>query len=164
MTVAIALGLIASLVPASSAGAARSSNGCAGANEMITPVTLHVEILKFPKKTYKVGEIVKVKVEVSRPAEEDPIGLGIGYERPISQPAEDVSVGVGISVGRVFLPGYGITDAEGKATVMIKLENYTPAAMAHVRAFAYKTVVATTCLIVEEQGFRDMPNAFKVVK
>src|SRR5688572_5941715 len=126
---AIALGLIATLVPVSSAGAA--PNGCAGANEMITPVTLHVEIKKFPTKTYKVGGIVKVKVEVSRPAEEDPVGLGVAFERPFSQPAEEVSVGVGISVGRVFLPGYGLTKADGTATVMIKLENYTPAAMAH---------------------------------
>jgi hypothetical protein len=159
----VAACLMAAALPVSSAAAA-SNQKCAGQNEMVTPVTLHVEIKPFPKKTYKVGEVVKVKVEVSRPAEEDPVGLGIGFERPYSQPAEGVSVGVGVSVGRVFLPGYGLTDEEGKTTVMIKLENYTPAAMAHVRAFAYKEVVYTTCLIVEEQGFRDSPNAFKVIK
>jgi hypothetical protein len=131
--------------------------------EYITPVTLHVEIGKF-KKQYKVGDVVKVPVTVTRPAEEDPLGLGVTFERPVTEPAEEVNVGVGISVGRVFLPGYGLTKADGTTTVSIKLENYTPAAMAHVRAFAYKEVVYTTCLIVEEQGYRDHPNAFKVTK
>ena len=131
--------------------------------EYITPVTLHIEIKSFPRQ-YKVGDVVKVKVEVTRPAEEDPAGFGVGFERPVTQPAEEASVGVGISIGRSFLPGYGLTDADGKATIMIKLERYVPAGMAHVRAFAYKQIVSTTCLIVEEQGYRDRPNAFKVVK
>ena len=159
-----ALSLTSVLLPASPVGAAQSNEQCAAMKEMVTPVTLHVDIKKFPKKTYKVGDVVKVKVEVTRPAEEDPVGLGVASERPYVQPAEGVSVGVGVSVGRVFLPGYGLTKADGTTTVMIKLENYTPAAMAHVRAFAYKEVLYTTCLTVEEQGFRDAPNAFKVVK
>lgn len=158
----LALGLTAALLPATPVTAGQSE--ACSSNEMVTPVTLHVDIKGFPKKPYRVGQVVKVKVEVTRPAEEDPIGLGVAFERPFTQPAEEVSVGVGISVGRVFLPGYGLTKADGTATVMIKLENYTPAGTAHVRAFAYKEVVYTTCLIVEEQGFRDKPSAFKVVK
>lgn len=158
----VALALAAVLLPASSASAA-NSKGCAGAMEYITPVTLHVEIGKFPKQ-YKVGDVVKVPVEVTRPAEEDPVGLGVTFERPVTEPAEGVNVGVGISVGRTFLPGYGLTKADGTTTVSIKLERYVPAAMAHVRAFAYKEIVYTTCLIVEEQGYADRPNAFKVTK
>lgn len=159
----VALALAAALLPASVSAA--KSKGCAGGNAMeyITPVTLHVDIKKFPKQ-YKVGDVVKVAVLVTRPAEEDPLGLGVTFERPVTEPAGEVNVGVGISVGRVFLPGYGLTKEDGTATVLIKLEKYVPAAMAHVRAFAYKEVVYTTCLIVEEQGYRDRPNAFKVTK
>ena len=131
--------------------------------EYITPVTLHVEIKPFPK-SYKVGDVVKVKVVVTRPAEEDPVGLGVGFERPVTEPAAEVNVGVGISVGRTFLPGYAMTKEDGTATVLIKLEKYVPAAMAHVRAFAYKEVLYTTCLVIEEQGYRDAPNAFRVTK
>ena len=106
--------------------------------------------------------MVKVKVLVTRPAEEDPAGLGVPLERPANVPAEEVNVGVGISVGRVFLPGYGRTAANGVTTVKIKLERYVPKGTAHVRAFGYKEVVATTCLTVEEQGYHAVDNAFKV--
>jgi hypothetical protein len=130
--------------------------------ETITPVTLHVKIGPF-KESYARGETVKVPVLVTRPAEEDPLGLGVSYERPVAEPAEDVNVGVGISVGRSFLPGFGITNAEGKTTVLVRIERYVSAPkVAHVRAYAYKEVVYTTCLIVEETGYRDQPNAFKV--
>ncbi len=132
-----------------------------GAMEYITPRTFHVQI-KPLKKTYRRGEVVKVKVLVTRPAEEDPAGLGVPLERPASVPAEGVNVGVGISVGRVFLPGYGRTSPNGVATVGIKLARYVPSAPADVRAFAYKEVVATTCLTVEEQGFKAVENAFRV--
>ena len=160
----VALALAATLLPASPVSAAKSK-GCAGSNAMeyITPVSLHVDIGKFAKQ-YKVGDVVKVPVEVTRPAEEDPLGLGVTFERPMTQPAAEVNVGVGISVGRTFLPGYGLTKEDGTTTVLIKLERYVPAASAHVRAFAYKEIVYTTCLIVEEQGYRDRPNAFKVTK
>lgn len=142
--------------PAASAGA------CArGAMEYVTPVTFHVAIGKF-KKSYKVGDKVPVKITVTRPAEEDPAGLGVGFERPASQPAADVNVGVGLSVGRVFLPGYGRTNEQGKTTVSVELERYVRPGTAHVRAFAYKEVLNTTCLTVEEQGYRDVQNAFKV--
>jgi hypothetical protein len=129
--------------------------------EYLTPVTFHVQLGRF-KKSYKVGDTVKVGVKVTRPAEEDPAGLGVSFERPATQPASDVNVGVGVSVGRVFLPGYGRTNAQGKTTVSVKLERYVRPATAHVRAFAYKEVVQTTCLTVEEQGYTDVQNAFKV--
>ncbi len=129
--------------------------------EYITPVTFHVAVKPF-KKTYRKLDVVPVEITVSRPAEEDPAGLGVGVERPTSVPAAEVNVGVGISVGRVFLPGYGFTNQRGKVTVRIRLERYAPTTTAHVRAFAYKTTFQTTCLTVEEQGYRTVPNAFRV--
>ena len=129
--------------------------------EYITPRTFHVAI-KPLKKTYRRGDVVKVQVAVTRPAEEDPAGLGLTVDRPAEAPAQDVNVGIGVSVGRVFLPGYGRTAANGRVTVGIKLEHYVPSTVAHVRAFAYKEVVATTCLTVEEQGYRAVDRAFRV--
>lgn len=161
---ALAGALTAALLFPAPAIAAKAPS-CAGRGNMmetITPMTLHVEIGPF-KKSYAKGDTVKVPVLVTRPAEEDPLGLGVAAERPVSEPAEDVNVGVGISVGRSFLPGFGITNEEGKTTVLVRIENYVSAPkMAHVRAFAYKEVVNTTCLTVEETGYRDHPNAFKV--
>jgi hypothetical protein len=140
---------------------ATSPSAAACAMEYITPTTLHVEIGPF-KKTYRKEDVVKVQVTVSRPAEEDPVGLGIGFERPVSEPAPEVNVGVGISLGRVFLPGYGFTNEQGKTVVPIRIERYAPAKTAYVRAYAYKTQLETTCLTVEEQGYRTVPDAFKV--
>ncbi len=157
----IAGALIAGAVPltASSAGAVPCANQ---SMETVTLNTLHVDIGRLARK-YQKREVVKVKVKVSRPSENDPIGLGISLDRPVSEPAADVNVGIGISIGRVFLPGYALTNQKGKATVGIKIERYAPAGkMAHLQAFAYKERANTPCLIVEEQGYEAMPNAFKV--
>ena len=129
--------------------------------EYVTPRTFYVQVGKL-SKTYNRGDVVKVKVTVSRPSDEDPTGLGVPVERPTSAPAQGVNVGVGISIGRVFLPGYARTDANGVATAKIKLEKYVPSAAAHVRAFAYKETLQTPCLTIEEQGYRAVDKAFRV--
>lgn len=132
------------------------------AMEYITLNTLHVDVGKL-KRAYSKGDVVKVKVTVSRPSENDPVGLGVSMERPVSEPAEGVNVGVGISIGRVFLPGYSLSDGDGKAVVKVKIASYAPAGkMAQLQVFAYKEQLNTPCLIVEEQGYEAMPNAFKV--
>jgi hypothetical protein len=132
------------------------------AMEYITLNTLHVDVGRL-KRAYSKGDVVKVKVAVSRPSENDPVGLGVSMDRPVSEPAEDVNVGIGISIGRVFLPGYSLTDEDGKATVKIRIASYAPAGkMAQLQAFAYQERLNTPCLIVEEQGYEAKPNAFKV--
>jgi hypothetical protein len=132
------------------------------AMEYVTLNTLHVDVGRL-QRAYSKGEVVKVKVAVSRPSENDPVGLGVSMERPVSEPAEGVNVGVGISIGRVFLPGYSISDKDGKATVKIKIASYAPAGkMAQLQVFAYQERLNTPCLIVEEQGYEARPNAFKV--
>ena len=124
--------------------------------------TLHVDIGKFDK-SYHRGDKVSVHVKVTRPSENDPAGLGVTVPRPVGQPAEEVNVGVGLSIGRVFLPGYTLTNAKGKGVARIKIENYAPVGKwAAVRAYAYQERVNTPCLIVEEQGYRDVARAFKV--
>jgi len=141
---------------------AASAVPCGSQLEYVTLNSLHVDLAPM-KGSYRIGQRVPLKVEVSRPSENDPVGLGVAAERPTSQPAEEVNVGIGISIGRVFLPGYNLTNAEGKTTVKIKLEKWSPAGkMAQLQVFAYKEQVNTPCVVVEEQGYRAVQNAFKV--
>jgi hypothetical protein len=155
-------GLLAGAIPVT--GSAVAAAPCLSNERMeyVTLNTLHVDLGPL-KKTYRRGEVVPFKVRVSRPSENDPIGLGVSMERPVSEPAGDVNVGIGLSVGRVFLPGYALTNQKGKATVRIRIQRYAPAGkMAQVQAFAYKERANTPCLVVEEQGYEARPNAFKV--
>lgn len=152
----IALALSAHLASVTPAAACQAQ-----ALDYITPTTLHVAIKPF-KKSYARGETVRAKVVVTRPAARDPAGLGIPVERPVSQPASDVNVGIGISVGGAFVPGYGVTNGQGRATIGIKLRSHLPAGTATVRAYAYKERVNTPCVVVEEQGYRTNRKAFRV--
>ena len=156
--------LTAAFLPLASAPASATPCSAPSNNGMdyVGLNTLHVEIGKFAK-SYSKGDKVPVHIEVTRPSENDPAGLGLTVPRVTSQPAEDVNVGVGLSIGRVFLPGYAVTNAKGKATARIKIENYAPSGKwADARAYAYLERVNTPCVIVEEQGFRDVARAFKV--
>jgi hypothetical protein len=114
------------------------------------------------KPVYKIGETVKIDVTVTRPAKEDPLGNGIPMDRPVVKPAEDVIVGVGLHIGRVFLPGAAITDANGVAHVKIKIESYAPAGQtADVSFYAWRIVQETTCATIQEYGYKSAPHMFK---
>jgi hypothetical protein len=126
--------------------------------------TFYVTI-KPASKSYSVGDTVKVAALVTRPAHEDPLNNGVKFDPPASAPASDVNVGIGLHISnKVYLPGFGITDANGKVTVSIKLPSYTPAGVASVDAFAYKNDAEAPCFTLQENGFTTMPNAFTVSK
>ena len=99
-----------------------------------------------------------------RPSKEDPAGLGIYQEPPDQRPAENVNAGIGLRVGDVFLFGHGMTDANGVADVEVKLESWTPAGTALADAFAWNVLQDTPCLRLEENGYVQKPNVFKVIK
>ena len=146
---------------------ARSASACvgksAGAMEYLSLKTLHLEI-KFLKKSYAIGDTVNVKVNVTRPAKEDPLGNGIPMDRPYVEPASGVTVGVGLMVGRVFLPGAGITDDNGDTIVKIKLEDWAPAnTWVDSSIYAWKIVQETPCMTVQEYGHATMPRVFKTL-
>lgn len=127
--------------------------------------TFHVES-EFDKKLYSLGDIVSVKVNVTTPAKKDPLGEGIPLpiERPFVQPVEDAIVGVGLYIGRVYLPGGSITDADGNATVEIKLESYAPRnAWADAGIYAYKERFSDPgrCVVIVEYGYQSAPRAFR---
>ena len=140
-----------------------SSAGACGAMETVALRTFHL-VVHSDKKAYKVGDTATIHVTVTRPAHEDPVGAGIYQEPPESFPAENVNVGIGLRVGDVFLFGHAMTDAEGVAGVKVKLESWTPAGTAIADAFAWNTQADSPCARIEENGYQQKPNIFKVVK
>jgi hypothetical protein len=141
------------------AGVVRASAGM----ETISLLTLNLDVSPV-KKTYKIGDTVKIDVTVTRPAKEDPGGNHIPMERPYVQPAPGVIVGIGLHIGRVFLPGAGISDDNGVAHIAIKIESYAPrATWADTSIYAWKIVQETTCANVQEYGYTTLPHQFKTV-
>jgi len=164
--IGIVVGLTAAPAPARSSACAALMRDAmrSGSMETIALRTLYIE-MQLDKKSYEVGDTVKIDVTVTRPSDEDPAGQGTPTPRPTTMPAEDVTVGVGLRIGRVFLYGFGAsTDADGKTMVPILLRPYTPAGRATLDIFAWKTQLDTPCLIVEEQGYHSHPGVFAVNK
>lgn len=166
----VATGILAALLvvaPASSAAACSSRNvqGMmrSGAIEVVALRTYHLEV-KPSQKTYNVGDTAKIRVLVTRPAHEDPVGQGIPIDPPQSFPAEEVNVGIGLRIGDVFLFGHSVTNADGLAVVKVPIKSYTPAGKAFADAYAWKTAADTPCLRVEENGYRQMPDLFTVLR
>ncbi len=153
----------AALIAALFAAAPASQAAGCGNNETIALKTFHL-VLEADKKVYEVGDVATVNVTVTRPAHEDPVGAGVYYEPPQSFPAEDVNVGMGLRIRDVFLFGYALSDQDGNAAVKIKIEPWTPAGTALADGFAWLVALETPCLRVEENGYRQEPRIFKVVK
>ena len=129
--------------------------------EYVSLLTFNLELGKT-KREYEIGDTVTIGITVTRPAKEDPLGNGIPMDRPYVEPAEGVTVGVGLSIGRVFLPGAAISNADGLARVKIKLEDYGPANQTvDASIYAWKIVQQTPCLTVQEYGFTARPGMFR---
>ena len=135
----------------------------AGAMETVALRTFTLE-LESAKPSYKIGETAIVHARVTRPADEDPLQLGVPLDSPEQYAAADVNVGIGVRIGDVFLFGFGITDENGEVDVKIKLKSYTPTGTAILDGFAWKRQVETPCANVEENGYTFFPNAFKVTR
>ena len=132
-----------------------------GGLEYVSLLTFNLELGKT-KREYEIGDTVTINITVTRPAKEDPLGNGIPMDRPYVEPAEGVTVGVGLSIGRVFLPGAAISNADGLARVKIKLEDYAPPnKTVDASIYAWKIVQQTPCLTVQEYGFTTRPGMFR---
>ncbi len=153
----LVLALVANLLQFTVIPAARA---CA---ETVIVYSFHVEI-SSPGKAYRIGQVAKIDVKVTRPNDEDPLGLGVPLSPPMEENVEGANVGVGLQVGDVFLPGYALTKEDGVAHVKIKLEPWTQPGSADVRALAWLETADGGCLIVEEQGFAQEDNLFVVTR
>lgn len=157
--------LLSQLAPGATATAAAAAVPCSSRSmEVVNLETLKLEVAT-PNKTYRTGQTVRFHFTVTRPADHDPLGLGVPVPRPTVQAAEGVNVGIGLAVEDVFLWGVAVTDAEGKAVVAVKLPKYVKPGVAHARALAQKHAVPETpCLTVMETAYSQLPSAFKVGK
>ena len=95
------------------------------------------------------------------PAATGPSRLGVEFE-PTTDPCEDDSW-VWVNRGW-FRPAFSRTDADGKATVSMKLPRYMKPGMASMSVYAWSVVHESPCLRVEEDGFASYPEAFEVTK
>ena len=134
-----------------------------GMRETIRVRTFHI-VAEPQAESFAIGTHAKIDVTVTRPAHQDPFDLGVEYEPPASVPAENVIVGMGVHVGDVFVPGFSRTDADGKATISLKLPRYMKPGLASMTLYAWNVVHESPCLRVEEDGFASYPEAFEVTK
>ena len=163
---AVLLGaILATSLTASASVVSRARCGASSARNQYRFETYHVEY-EIDKKLYSVGDTVSVDVNVTTPAKTDPLGEGIPLpiERPTVEPVEGALVGVGIHLGRVYLSGGALTDADGNATVDVKLESYAPRnTWADIAIYASKTAFEdpAQCVVIVEYGFLSAPRAFR---
>lgn len=166
----IALGLAATIfvavAPAAPAQAIQAMcAGAAGARSAMVTYLYTFKVEAKPKKTsYPAGGKAVIDFVVTRPGDEDPLGEGTAIDSPVSFPAENVEVNVSIYSGIYYMYGRGVTDADGKATVSVKLHPAAPAGWARGEVSARAYYNRGGCPDVEEFGSKSYPKFFKVTR
>ena len=154
--------LVASLTVTAPVGAAPDAGAGCGSSVLVLR-TLHVEA-KPSKKELERGEKFIVHVTVTRPAEEDPLGNGVTYERPTSTPAKDVTVGVAIWVGeRTYFWGVGLTDENGKSDVKVKVPRNSEYGSA-IASISGRHWLKRDCPDILEEGYANYVDFIRVVE
>lgn len=161
---ALAAMLVALLVPGAAAEAATAACSGRSSGGMVTRLRTFTVEGQPTNKSYKVGTTAVVKVTVTRPGQEDPLGNGIPLNSPVSFPAEDVDVFVGLYLGNFYMYGVGVTDEEGKATIRVKLNPNAPAGNVIGEIGAREFYNRGGCPDIEEEGFVYYPRFFKATK
>ena len=155
-----ALTLLSTLL-AAPASAAATGTGCGGA--VLVLRTLHV--VATPSKTkVRPGEKFTVKVKVTRPAHEDPLGNGVEFEPPASVPAEDITVGLSVWVGeRTYFWQVGITDANGVSVLKLKVPNNSESGEALASASG-RHWIKNDCPDILEDGYTNYFDFVTIVR
>ena len=111
--------LVVTLLPTLGEAAQRTSKACRGRPTSIHAFTVKAE---WNKKVYSTSEKARVTVTVTRPAPEDPLGLGQPIDPPLSVPVEGAEVWSTVDTGVYPYPAdYGETDANGEVDLKIPL-------------------------------------------
>ena len=153
------ISLVASLAPTHVAAARPEASGC---SSVITLRTLHIEAVPSKKKVHP-GDKFTVKVTVTRPAHEDPLGQGIEFEPPVSVPAAGVNVGLSVYVGEwTYFWDVGVTDEDGKETLDLEVPPHSELGWGLAVASA-RYWVNQTCPDIMEEGYSYYPKFVKVV-
>lgn len=131
--------------------------------DVIVLETFRVDI-DAAEKRYGPGDTAAIGLTVTRPAREDPLGVGVPLDSPVSRPAEGIVSAVAVSVADEYLFAFADpTDAAGKATARVKIPSSTPTGKpVRVAAFAWKTQLDAPCSKVVEQGSIERDEAFEI--
>ncbi len=138
---------------------------CGGSSaKLVNLYTFHIEA-KPAKKTYRQGDVVKVFVNVTRPAEQDPAGEGNPMPRPTVQPAEGVDVGGALWSDSSYTWDLGrVTDEKGNATLLIRTQDDYATGWARADIVAEKVHYSNNgCPDVKEYGYYTNPRFVKIV-
>ena len=136
----LALVLIVAVPPAPAARAAPAAPSAPSAQAHCADVKVPLRNLKieakWADKTVRVGDTARLKLHVTRTADEDPVTEEPWPTgRPMEEPVEGVELGLALFVGNVYLNGAGFTDAEGGAVIPVRIQSYTRAGTG--RTFIY---------------------------
>jgi hypothetical protein len=116
----LAAALLSGLLPASPAQAAALCGGGRTAGAMATTFYTFKVTAKPMKKTYRIGEAMKVAIKVQRPGSQDPLGEGQPLDSPQYFAAEGVEVSASLYIGQYhYRYGLGITDENGEAVIKV---------------------------------------------
>lgn len=144
------------------APAAQAKVACSSTNlEFVYLTTFKLDV-KMPQGTFSPGDKVPFPTTVTRPAEEDPLGQGIGTPRPVVEPAAEVPVVIVAFADDVLLIDYKLTDAQGKVNLALKLPKYMPEGPVSARIYAQKLLQDTNCITIYEVGELTLGHAFHV--
>ncbi len=141
-------------------------SGAAACAAMGTRVhAYHVET-QWPKKVYRQSEKAVVKVTVTRPAHEDPAGLGVEFEPPTSVPEAGVNVATSLQTGIYPYPyAHAVTDANGQATLKLPLTDVPKKGTFDAQTLVWKiqNQGGAACSEIEEYGYKYDPRAVTVI-
>lgn len=163
----IAAALLGGLLPATSAQASQTAcGGVRDATAMGTTFYTFSVDAQPAKKTYRIGEKMKVAMKVQRPGREDPLGQGQSIESPQYFAAEGVEVSVALYVGDYhYRYGMGVTDANGEATITVPaFAKDAPVGTVRATAAARAYYNKGGCPEAEEVGYTSYNPFFKATK
>ena len=163
----LVVALAAVLLPAAPAQAALAVCG-GGRNVGAMGTTLYTFTVeaKPMKKTYAIGEKMKVRVKVQRPGQEDPAGGGNPVSSPTHLPAEGVEVSVALYAGEYhYRYGRGVTDENGVKVVTIPaFPKEAPAGPVRATAGARTYYNRGGCPEAEEAGYSSYDPFFQATR
>lgn len=134
--------------------AAASETACRALHESEPTRTFDIKV-RAGKAIYRRGETARFQVTVTRVVQGQVVG-----------PAEGARVALFVMLGRVTLVGGSVTNAQGEATVKVRLRRFAPTGVADVIAFAEKEIADLPCHTEYEREFGrvDLSALFKVAR
>lgn len=139
--------------------------GRSGAAVATTFYTFSVDA-KPMKKSYRIGEKMKIAMKVQRPGREDPLGEGNQIGSPHYLPAEGVEVSVALYAGQYhYRYGFGISDENGEAVISVPpFLRGAPAGPVRAAAAARAYYNRGGCPDIEEVGYNSYDPFFVAPK